>query len=320
MAIRPAVAGAGLAAALLAAFAPPPAAGRDRPAVGVLLWHDSPNDRETLAGIREALAAGRLDPAIEVLEARGDDAAARRALREFDARPVGAVVALGTGAALRARDEVRRVPVIFAAVTDPVGSGVVGGEAGSGRNLCGVASGIDPAEALRVFRAALPGLRTLAVVHDPANPVSSREVEVLGRAGAALEPALRLVVRPVAAADLVPEGALRAAVAEALRGAEALWIPIDLAVYGRAGEAAEAAAAARRPVLATAAPAARTAAAVCVTADFRAVGRLAAVRLARVLRGADPGTIPLARPRSSFEVPLSLLAAADEFAGVAGGR
>ena len=221
-----------LAASLLVLCA---AAAEERPRVGVLFWHDSPNDRSAFEGVRDGFALAGLDPVFEVVEARGDDGAARAALRDFEARRLDLIFAMGTGAALRARDEVRVRPVVFAAVTDPVGSGVVERAEGSGRNLCGVSSGVDPAGALRVFRRAVPGLRRLAVVHDPANPVSSREVEVFRAAGAALDPPLELAVRPVPAEDLRREGGVRAACEEALERADALWIPIDIEVYSRAG-------------------------------------------------------------------------------------
>jgi putative ABC transport system substrate-binding protein len=319
------------ASGVTAGAAPAPAA--ERPRIGVLFWHDSPNDREAFEGVRDGFALAGLDPIFEVVEARGDDAAARKALRDFEARGESLVYALGTGAALRARDELKRVPVVFTAVTDPVGSGVVAAAAGSGTNLCGTSSGVDPAAALAVFRAALPSLSTLAVVFDPANPVSRREVEVMREAGAALRPPVRLAAREVAAEALRKPGAVREACAAALAGAEALWIPIDIEVYSRAAEAAEAAAAARRPVFSTAASAARTAACVCVTAAFRSVGRSSVVLAAAALRGEDPGRMPVRWPgssrvvlnleaaaRSGFEVPLTVIAAADEFAGVAGGR
>ncbi len=315
-------------------LAPPPAAGgAGRPRIGVLFWHDSPNDGAAYEGVNEGFALAGVLPIFEVVRAAGDDAAARAALRDFEERGLDLVYALGTGAALRARAEVTRVPVVFTAVTDPVGSGVVASLAGSGRNLCGTASGVDPADTLRVFRTALPGLRALAVVYDPANPVSRGEVEGARRAASAMDPPMRLLERTAEAGALRAPGGVRAAAADALAGAGALWIPIDIEIYSRADQAAAAAAALGRPVLATAPAASRTAAAVCVTVDFRAVGRSSVVPALRALRGEDPGAIPVSRPRSyrvvlnleaarrsAFEIPLPLLAAADEFAGVAGGR
>ena len=223
--------------------------------------------------------------------------------------------------------------VVFTAVTDPVGSGVVASAAGSGGNLCGTASGIDPADVLAVFRRAVPTLATLAVVFDPANPVSRGEVESLRRAGEAMRPPVRLEVREVAVEALRAPGAVRDASAAVLKGADALWIPIDIEVYSRADQSAEAAAAAGRPIRSTAPAAARSAAAVCVTVDFPALGRSSVVLAVRALRGEDPGRMPVSRPRSfrvilnleaaarsRFSPPLAVLAAADEFVGVAGGR
>jgi putative ABC transport system substrate-binding protein len=317
----------GVTAAALAA------SGRERPRVGVLFWHDSPNDREAFEGVRDGFTLAGLDPIFEVVEARGDDAAAKTALADFQSRGMDLVYAMGTGSALRARAAVTKVPVVFTAVTDPVGSGVVPSLDGSGRNLCGNGSGVDPAAALALFRAALPRLRVLAVVHDPANPVSRSEVEAMSHAGGALEPPVRLSVKESTAEALRAPGGVREASAAALAGADALWIPIDIEVYSRADQAAEAATAVRKPVFTTVAAAARRAACVCLSADFRAVGRSSVVLAVRALRGEDPGRMAVPRPRSArvilnleaagrsgFELPLALIAGADEFAGVVGGR
>ncbi len=236
---------AALAASLIVTAAALSAPVAERPRVGVLYWHDSPNDRAAFDGVREGFAVAGLDPVFEVVEARGDDGAAKAALADFQARGMDLVYAMGTGAALRAKAAVARTPVVFTAVTDPVGSGVVPSLEGSGANLCGNASGVDAAAALAVFRAALPRLAVLAVVHDPANPVSRGEVEAMRRAGLALDPPVRLSVRERGAEALRAPGAVREACAAALEGADALWIPIDIEVYSREGQAAEAAAAVR---------------------------------------------------------------------------
>ncbi|MCK6482213.1 MAG: hypothetical protein L6R43_19320 [Planctomycetes bacterium] len=324
---------AALLVLLAAAPAPARPAGEERPRVGVLFWHDSPNDRAAFEGVRDGFALAGSEPIFEIVEARGEDAAARAALRDFEARGLDLVYAMGTGAALRAKEEVEGIPVVFTAVTDPVGSGLVPSLKGSGRNLCGNGSGVAAADTLAVFRRALPDLRALAVVHDPENPVSSAEVRSLREAAARLDPPLRLLERPTPAAALRAPGGLREAARRALEGAGALWIPIDIEVYSRAGEAGAAAAEARRPVLATAPAASRTAAAVCVAANFRALGRSSVVLARAALAGRDPGSLEVPFPRSygvivnleaarrsGWEPPLEFLAATDEFAGVAGGR
>ncbi len=302
--------------------------------VGVLFWHESPNDRAAFEGVREGFALARRDVTFDVFEAREDDRAARDALRRWNGDGTNLVYAMGTAAALRAREEARHAPVVFTAVTDPVGSGVVASANGSGGLICGTASGVAPQDALSVFRRAVPGLVTLGVVLNPANPVSRAEVEEWRRAGAAATPPVAFHVVERDGAALAAPGGVRSAVAAALARSDALWVPIDIDVYSRADQIAAAAAEARRPVLATAPAAARRgAAAVCVTVDFHALGRSSVVTAVRVLDGADPGTLPLTRPRSfrtlvnlsaarraGYEIPLQVLAAADDFISDDGGR
>ncbi|MHC4821660.1 MAG: ABC transporter substrate-binding protein [Planctomycetota bacterium] len=304
-----------------------------RPRIGVLFWHDSPNDREAFEGVRDGFSLAERDPVFEVVEAEGDDEAARKALRDFEKRGLDLVYALGTGAALRARDELKNTPVVFTAVTDPVGSGVVKTLEGSGDRLCGTASGVAADDVLRVFRLALPELSSLGVLHDPENPVSRAEVAAMTAAARRLDPPVTVTVSAIPAKKLREVGSVEAATAELLKDCDALWVPIDISVYGREAEVARAAETAQRPVLATAPAASRNAAAVCVAADFRAVGRKSVVLAVRCLDGGDPGKLPVTRPRAyrvilnleaakrtGFRMPLSLLVSADEFAGVAGGR
>ena len=162
---------------LLLAFIPllaaPIARAVPPPRVGLFVWHESPNDRRSLEGVRHGFGLAGFDAAFLEFDAKGDAAAAREVLERWDAGDVDLVYAFGTAAALLARDHVRSRPVVFTAVTNPVGSGLVPDWEGSGTNLCGNSNWIAVADVLDVFRSTVPDLARLGVVFNRDNPVSA---------------------------------------------------------------------------------------------------------------------------------------------------
>jgi putative tryptophan/tyrosine transport system substrate-binding protein len=289
--------------------------------LGVLFWHESPNDQATLQGFREGLdAAGRRYRLI-VRRADSDPECARAHLAEFGQKHVDLVVALGTEATrLAALHRPPGVPVVFTAVTDPVNSGIVPDWKGSGSFLAGNSNHIDPHRVLDVFRTALPGLRTLGVLHSKDNPVSRAEIQ--GVQAALKERAslgIRLVVREVSS-----PASLENAADALLADCDALWIPIDFGVYSHLDEVASVARKHKKPIVTTT-PRAVPHAVVAVLPDYHTLGMQAVEIADQILRrGVEPGAIPVgllkgrllvinlgAARAIGLPVPIQALASAD---------
>lgn len=309
--------------------APPPPEASPAPSgapaipLGVFFWHDSPNDEATWRGMQRGLAELRLPVAAIERRAGGDR---ERALAQLDELRASCrlIVALGTNAALLCKERVPDVPVVFAAVSNAVASGVVADWTGSGRNLCGASNWIPPHAVLDVFELAVPGLQRLGMLRSQASGVvSAAELAAMRDHLAQQKRATPQLVEAVAkdAADLpraVQE--LRAA------GVDAIWIPIDLTVYQNVAEVQRALGERPLPLLTTAAAAVRKGAMVAATVDYTLHGRRAATLVHEVLvRGKAPATLPVDRMQSAAvvvdlaaarrtgrELPLSLLLLADE--------
>ncbi|MBL9079183.1 MAG: ABC transporter substrate-binding protein [Planctomycetes bacterium] len=290
---------------------------------GVFLWHESPNDLATLAGIRAGLQQAGVAVAFVEQHAAADAARATAALTALREARCDLVFALGTQAALLAKEHLRSVPIVFAAVSDAVASGVVADWNGSGTNLCGASNRIGPAAVLDAFRLAVPQLGRLGVIRSrTSGVVSGAEVATMrGHLAQEGAPAVALV-ESVAVDTNDVERAVRALVAS---GVEAIWIPIDLTVYRDLGAVRRGLGPARLPLLTTAATGPADGAHVGVTVDYGVHGRRAAALAVRVLQGAAPGSLPIDRMqgtlvkvnlgaarRDGIELPLSILAVADE--------
>lgn len=303
--------------------------GQEVPAVdarrlGVFFWHDSPNDLATFAGIREGLRQARLPCTFVEQRADSDPGKAKAALAALRTANCDLVFAMGTQAALLARDELKGVPVVFAAVSAPVASGVVRSWEGSGTNLCGGSNWIAPQSVLEVFRLAVPSLKRLGILRSEASGVVSAAEQATMRAHLATLPPGHLELYEAVTTDATD---IDAAVAKLLAAqVDAIWIPIDISIYRDIPAVRKALGGAKVPLLTTAAAGVRGGAIVGAVVDYSLHGRrTAALALDVLLHGKDPATLPIDRMhgaqivvnlaaarQTGIDLPLSLLAVADE--------
>lgn len=292
--------------------------------LGVFLWHDSPNDLATLEGIRTGLAQSGLPCTFVERHADSDSTKAERALAELREARCDLVFALGTQAALLAKDKIVDVPVLFAAVSDAVASGVVPDWSGSGNNVCGASSWIPPATILDVFHLAVPECRRLGVIRSKTSGVvSTAELERM-RTLLASPGAPTITLHEATTADAAGIGAAVAALLA--HDVDAIWLPIDITIYQNVAAVQKALGDRRIPLLSTTAAGVRNGAHVGASIDFPLHGRRAAALALEVLvNGRNPATLAVDRMhgtlvtvnlagarRSGIDLPLSLLALADE--------
>jgi putative ABC transport system substrate-binding protein len=290
---------------------------------GVLFWHASPNDEAALRGIEKALAEiGRTDE-LTIVHADSDPERGRAELRRLRDEGVDLVFALGTEAALLARDEINDLPVVFTAVTNPVESGVVPDWSGSRSNLAGNSNWIDSPTVLRVFQKAVPGLHKLGILRSTqSGVVSAAELramsEYLAEDGA---PSVSLVERIIDDVAEIPS-AIQGLLDEEV---QAVWIPIDFLIYQNLDAVRTAVGDKGLPLVSSSLRGAEAGAVAGILVDYELLGKRALEIALRITEGGEePGNIPVgtmrgymvvvnltAAERCGYELPLSLLALAD---------
>jgi len=102
-----------------------------------------------------------------VRHARGDRTQLRSLAAELVAARVQVIVAIGTQATDAAREATTSIPIIMAAVGDPLGSGFVQSLARPGGNVTGIANWSPEAAAkqLELLKEAVPTIHKVAVLH-----------------------------------------------------------------------------------------------------------------------------------------------------------
>lgn len=306
--------------------------------LGVFFWHRSANDLVAFEGMKRAFEIRGLPHEFDVQHADGDERRAREILDKWkDKWKTGSIdllFTMGTRATFLAQGWVGRLPIVFAAVTNPVEAGIVSSwrsryeRSATLVRLTGTSNWIPPQTVLHVFRLAVPRLRRLGVLRSTdAGYVSAVELRGLRQAIEAGDPAERIeVVESVYERRLGIERTVEALIEADV---DAIWIPIDYTIYQQSKEILDAVASRGIPLLSSSLRATRDAAIAGVVVDYRMLGQRAAALALQILeKGRAPERIPVetmkgyqivvnleAARRCGYELPLPLLVVADRVWG-----
>jgi putative tryptophan/tyrosine transport system substrate-binding protein len=116
--------------------------------------------------------------AIEYRWAEGRNERSAEIAAEFVRLKVDVIVTVATPPTLAAKQATAVIPIVFAAVSDPVGTGLVASLARPGGNITGLANQISDTagKKLEVLREIVPDLRRLAIMANVGNPASVLEM------------------------------------------------------------------------------------------------------------------------------------------------
>ncbi len=236
-------------------------------------------------------------------------------------RKVQLIVAIGDPAAHAAKAATTTIPVVFVVGDDPVAAGLIASLARPAGNLTGVTvlTGELGPKRIELLRELLPGIGTIALLSNPANPASERAIRD-ARSAARI---LKVQLHELSAAT---ESEIDAAfVALASLGAGALLVEADQLLLARREQIVALAAGSAIPTMfgfrAFAVAGGLISFGQDLTVPFRQIG----VYAGRILSGARPADLPVAQPIAvelvvnletaktlGLTIPPSLLVRADE--------
>lgn len=231
-----------------------------------------------------------------------DPAAVPRYAQEFVDRNVDVIVTDGTAAARAAKTATARIPIVMAAVGDPVDTGLVASLAHPGGNVTGysIVATETAAKRAQIVHDLVPAARVVGVVMDPDNGMYALLRERTERAYRTLgiEPRFLFArtTQELAAALAAPELRL-----------QALDVVVDV---GADDAAAIVGAATGRgiPVVGASRPIVEAGAAACFESDRGDQNRRVAALIDKALHGVPPSAMPVEQP-AKFLLVLNLKAA-----------
>ena len=224
---------------------------------------------------------------------------------ELVRRKVDNFVAAATPAALAARNATKTIPIVMAAVGDPVGSGLVATLAHPGGNVTGT-SFLGPevvGKQIQLLKEALPGVSRVAVLWNPANPAFSG---LLLKEAKAVAPSLGLSLQPFAAKGPEDfEGAF-SAMTKARMGALVVLADVGLVFHRR--QIVELVTTSRLPAIYGQTAFTEAGGLMAYSATVLDQYRRVATYIDKILNGAKPADLPIEQP-TKFEFVINLKSA-----------
>lgn len=202
------------------------------------------------------------------------------------------ILAVGTQAAILAKENLNNIPIVFSTVLNPVDNGLINEIHRPEKNLTGVTLNIDIEDQFRVLKKIIPGLKTIGMLYD------ERKLEGLKEKAeeAAHQFGLTLIAKPISSPSDVP-----AALKNIIKEADCLWATVDKLVYNN--QAAETIILTllqnKFPFMAFSASYVKAGALVALECDYRDIGRQAGEIAIKVLIGQKPESIAVASPRKT---------------------
>jgi putative tryptophan/tyrosine transport system substrate-binding protein len=241
--------------------------------------------------------------AIEYRWAEGSRERAAEIAAEFVRLKVDVIVTSATVVVIAAKQATSVIPIVFAAASDPVGTGLVASLARPGGNVTGLSLQFTDlaGKRLELLRAVLPDLRRLAILANASSPATALEV-------AEVQAMARTFGLEVAAPEVRQTEDIAPAF-EALKGrVEALYVVNDPLVDTNRVRINTLALAARLPTLHGDREHVAAGGLMSYGASFTDLFRRAGDLVDKILHGAKPADIPVEQP-TKFDLVINLITA-----------
>lgn len=161
--------------------------------IGICNFVDDASLNQIIQNIRERLGEIEKEKGVtfEIKEdnCNLDGSVMQQIIADFMADDVDLMVGIATPVAMtmQGMTEESRIPVVFAAVSDPVGSGLVQSLEAPGANITGTSDYLDTAAVLNLIFAANPEAKKIALLYNPSEDASATPIaaakEILGAKG-----------------------------------------------------------------------------------------------------------------------------------------
>jgi putative ABC transport system substrate-binding protein len=293
------------------------------PTIGFLAANPSIESQRVAAFVQRLRELGWIDGrnlAIEYRWAEGRNERYVESAAEFVRRKVDVIVTVATPPTLAAKEATAVIPIVFAAASDPVGTGIVASLARPGGNVTGLANQISDTggKKLELLREAVPGLRRLAIMANVGNPASVLDMDEAQASARAL--GLGVTTSEIRRAEDISPAF------EALKDrADALYVCVDPLVNTNRTRINILAVGARLPTMHGLREYVEAGGLMSYGPNLPDLLRRAAEFVDKILRGGKPADIPVEQPTKfdlvinlttakalGLEIPPTLLTRADE--------
>ena len=216
--------------------------------------------------------------------AQGNPGTAAQIARQFVGEEPTVIVPISTPSAQAVVAATRDIPVVFTAVTDPVGAQLVTSLDKPGGNVTGLSDMSPVGDHIKLITEVTPSVKTIGFVY---NTAEANSVSTLAAMKAEAEKAGLTIVESVATKSSEVQGATRALIGRV----DAIYIPTDNTIVSALEAAVGVAEEAKVPLYSGDTDSVARGALASISFNYFDVGRQTGEIVARVLKGDAPGDI-----------------------------
>ncbi len=147
--------------------------------IGIIQFMDHVSLDEAKLGFIEELKDQNINYEIIDISANGDMTLIPTLAQKLKGRNLDLIYTIATPAAQGVRNQITDIPIIFTAVTDPVGAGLVASFEKPDGNISGVSDYIDPINQIEGFLKLYPQVKTFGVIYNTSEQNSLVQVTEL---------------------------------------------------------------------------------------------------------------------------------------------
>ena len=273
---------AALAAIAILLIAPAEAAEKKTVAITQIVEH--PALDACRKGIEDELKARGVEAEFAYESAQGNPGTAAQIARKFAGDAPDVIVAISTPSAQAVLAAAKDIPVVFTAVTDPVGAKLIQNTDKPGGNVTGMTDLSPIDQHLALIRRITPNVKTLGVIYNPGEANSVTLVDLVKKHAGANQ----LTIVEAAA----PRSNDVLAAARSLVGkVDAIYVPTDNTVVSALEGVIKTGTESKIPVYAGDTDSVPRGAIAALGFNYYDVGRQTGAIVARVLMGEKPGDI-----------------------------
>ena len=250
---------------------------------------DHPALNEVRRGLQDELqTVGSVKYELE--NAQGNIAIAQQIAEKFAGLKPDVIVAIGTPAAQAVSNSVQgSIPLVFAAVTNPVAAKLVSAWDKTDGNITGTSDAVPVAKNVELMLEVVPQLKSLGTLYNPGEANSVASV-------AALKEALRAKNIELVEAPATKTSEVQEAAATLVDRVQALYLVQDNTAVSALASVLEVGETAKIPVFTADTALVKQGAVGAVSFDYYQVGRSAGRQVAAILKGKPVSELPVQTP------------------------
>jgi len=253
-------------------------------------------------GFVEGLKKNGVDAVVNVHIAQGNPAVNVQIASQMLGEKPDLVMAIATPSAQAAAQKIKDIPVLFSAVSDPKGAGLVASLEAPGGNVTGMTDMSPVDRQIELMIDILPGLKTLGVIYNAGEANSVSQLDLLKT-----EAAKRNVV--VTEATVTNSSGVYQAAKSLAGKCDAIYIPLDNTVVSALESAIKVCTESKLPLFSSDNDSVPRGTIAAVAIDYYRMGEQTAAMAKRILDGAKPATMPVERLKD-LEIVVNKKAAA----------